>query len=89
MNSNFNLGERISETKIVRKVLRSSFQRFSPKVTVIEKSKDLDLIKIEDIEWLFQINEPTVFHSKKNKSTTLNIVHEVDYDTTEDDTLKD
>ena len=42
VNSTFNLGETIPEPKIVRKVLRSLSERFHAKITVIEKSKDID-----------------------------------------------
>ena len=36
MNSAFNLGETIPESKIVRKVLRSLSERFHTKITTIE-----------------------------------------------------
>lgn len=38
VNSSFNLGERIPEPKIFRKILRSLPERFSPKVTAIKES---------------------------------------------------
>ena len=44
VNSVFNLGEQILETKIVRKILRSLPKRFHTKITAIEESKDLDSI---------------------------------------------
>lgn len=50
LNSSFNLGERIPEHKIVvKKVMRSLPQRFRPKFIVIEESKDLDEMKIEEL----------------------------------------
>ncbi|XP_022873537.1 uncharacterized protein LOC111392418 [Olea europaea var. sylvestris] len=45
VNSSFNLGKKIPEPKIVRKILRSLPERFRPKVTAIEESKDIDTIK--------------------------------------------
>ena len=39
VNSAFNLGETISEPKIVRKVLKSLLERFHAKITTIEESK--------------------------------------------------
>ena len=42
VNSAFNLGETIPEPKFVRKMLRSLSERFHTKITVIEKSKDID-----------------------------------------------
>ena len=44
VNSAFNLGETISEPKIVRKVLKSLSKRFHAKITAIAKSKDIDKI---------------------------------------------
>ena len=41
-----NLGEKIEDSKMVRKILRSLSKSFRGKVTTIEESKDLDEIKI-------------------------------------------
>lgn len=65
MNSSFNLGERIPEVKIVGKILRSLLERFRPKVTAIEKSKDLDSIKIEELVRSLQTRELTLAQPKK------------------------
>ena len=46
VNLVFNLGETIPEPKIVRKVLKSLPGRFHAKITVIEKSKDIDSIPL-------------------------------------------
>ena len=42
MNSTFNLGESIAESKIVRKILRSFLERFHAKIIAIEEAKDID-----------------------------------------------
>ena len=42
-----NLGEKIEDSKVVRKILRSLLESFRAKVTAIEESKDLDEIKIQ------------------------------------------
>ena len=42
VNSSFNLGEPIPNSKVVRKILRSLSKRFRAKVTAIEESKDVD-----------------------------------------------
>ena len=42
----FNLGEKTEDSKVVRKILRSLPKSFHAKVTAIEKSKDLDEIKV-------------------------------------------
>ena len=49
VNSAFNLGETISEPKIVRKVLRSLPERFHAKITAIEESKDIDKIPLTEL----------------------------------------
>ena len=42
VNSAFNLGEFIAESKIVRKILRSLLERFHAKITTIEEVRDID-----------------------------------------------
>ena len=49
VNSAFNLGETILESKIVRKVLRSLPKRFHAKITAIEESKDIDKIPFTEL----------------------------------------
>ena len=46
VNSAFNLGEQIPESKIVRKVLRSLPERFHAKITTIEELKDIEKIPL-------------------------------------------
>ena len=45
----FNLGEKMDDSKIVRKILRSLPESFRAKVTAIEESKDLDDIKVQEL----------------------------------------
>ena len=49
VNSTFNLGESIVESKIVRKILRSLSERFHAKVTAIEEVKDIDEIPLIEL----------------------------------------
>ena len=49
VNSTFNLGERIPEPKIVRKVLRSLPERFHAKISAIEESNDIDKIPLIEL----------------------------------------
>ena len=42
----FNLGEKMEDSKVVRKILRSLLESFHAKVTAIEESKDIDEIKV-------------------------------------------
>ena len=44
-----NLGEKIEDANVVRKILRSLPESFRAKVTAIAKSKDLDEIKIQEL----------------------------------------
>ena len=47
--SKFNLGEKMGDSKIVRKILRSLPESFHVKVTAIEESKDIDDIKVQEL----------------------------------------
>jgi len=49
MKSAFNLGEQISEPKIVRTILRSLPERFHAKIIAIEESKDIDSIPLTEL----------------------------------------
>ena len=49
VNFAFNLGERIAESKIVRKILRSLLERFHAKITAIEEVKDIDQIPLTEL----------------------------------------
>ena len=55
-----NLGEKIEESKVVRKILRSLPESFWAKVTVIEESKDLDEIKVQELIGSLQTYELTL-----------------------------
>ena len=44
-----NLGEKMKDSKVVRKILRSLLESFRAKVTTIEESKDLDEIKVQEL----------------------------------------
>jgi hypothetical protein len=45
-NSMINLGKKISDAKLIKKILRSLPERFRIKVTTIKKNKDLDEMKV-------------------------------------------
>ena len=53
----FNLGEKMEDSKVVRKTLRSFPKSFRAKVTAIEESKDLDEIKVQELIGSLQIYE--------------------------------
>ena len=74
MNSTFNLGETISESKIVRKVLRFLLERFHVKITAIEESKDIDKIPLTELVGNLQTYElglTRIGKSGKSKSMAL------------------
>jgi len=49
VNSRFNFGDKMEDTRIVRKILRSLPERFWPKITAVEKTKDFDTIHVEEL----------------------------------------
>ena len=74
VNSAFNLRETIPKPKIVRKVLRSLFERFHAKITTIEESKDLDKIPLTELVGNLQTYElglTRIGKSSKGKSMAL------------------
>ena len=74
VNSAFNLGETISEPKVVRKVLKSLPERFHAKITVIEESKDIDSIPLIELVGNLQTYElglTRIGKGSKSKSMAL------------------
>ena len=76
VNSSFNLGEQISPSKIVQKILRSLPERFQAKVTAIEESRDVDSMKVEDLVGSLQTFEANFCQPKSNKSIAFNSIKE-------------
>lgn len=72
LNSSFNLGGRILEPKIVRKIFRSLPEWFRHKITVIEKYKDIDSIKVEELVVIIQTYELTLAKPIKEKFLAFN-----------------
>ena len=76
VNSAFNLGETIPESKIVRKVLRSLLERFHAKITTIEESKDIDKIHLIELVGNLQTYElglTRIGKTGKGKSMALKV----------------
>ena len=74
VNSAFNLGETITEPKIVRKVFRFLLERFHAKITAIEESKDIDKIPLAELVGNLQTYELGLIRigkSSKGKSMAL------------------
>ena len=86
----FNLREKIEDSKVVRKILRSLPESFRAKVTVIEESKDLDEIKIQELIGSLQTYELGWPSHKLIKSLTLKTITErMDNSIEEDDVEKE
>ena len=74
VNLAFNLGETISEPKIVRKVLRFLLERFHAKIMTIEESKDINKIPLTELVGNLQTYElglTRIGKSGKSKSMAL------------------
>ena len=84
-NEAFALGEKISEKKLVRKVLRSLPRRFAYKVTAIEEAKDIQTMKLDELMGslrTFEMNLDENKGGKKEKSIAFQA--KVDSDDEED-----
>ena len=80
-----NLGEKIKDAKVVRKVLRSLPESFQTKVTVIEENKDLDKIKIQELVGSLQTYEFGLPSHKSSKSLALKTINERTSDSSDED----
>jgi hypothetical protein len=69
-NSMVSLGKRVSDVKLIKKILRSLPERFRIKVTSIKESKDLDSMKIEELVGSLQTYEYSLPPVKKAKGMT-------------------
>jgi hypothetical protein len=68
-----NLGKRVSDVKLIKKILKSLPERFKIKVTTIEESKDLDLMKIEELVGSLQTYEYSLPPVRKAKAIALKV----------------
>ena len=72
----FNLGEKTEDSKVVRKILQSLPESFHAKVIAIEKSKDLDEIKIQELIGSLQTYELSLPSQRKSKYLALETINE-------------
>jgi hypothetical protein len=70
-NSMINLGKKVYDTKLIRKVMRSLPERFKIKVIAIESCTDLNTKRIEELVGAIQTYEFSLRQPKKNKDLTL------------------
>jgi hypothetical protein len=90
--SSLNLGKKISNNKIVRKIMRSLPEKFRDKVTVIEVCQDLDTIKVEELVGSLKAYDLTFLRPKK-KNLALKIMRKEasdssDVETTDEENLE-
>ena len=85
MIAKLNFGEKIDDTKVVRKILRSLPENIQAKVTAIEESKDLDMIKIQELVGSLQTYELGLPLHKSSKSLTLKTINERISDSSDED----
>ena len=74
--SKLNSGEKMEDSKIVRKILRSLLESFHAKMTAIEESKGLDDIKVQELIGSLQTYELSLPTQRKRKSLTLKTINE-------------
>ena len=71
-NSSSDLGEKIPEVKLVRKILRFLPKRFDMKVTAIEEAQDIDSMKVDELMGSLQTYELAIGEkTEKKKSIAL------------------
>ena len=59
-NTSFALGEKISNGKLVRNILRSLPKRFAMKVTIIEEAQDISIMQVDELIGSLQTYEMTL-----------------------------
>ena len=84
-NKSFVLDEKIPETTLVRKIMRSLLDRFSSKVIAIKEAKDLDSMKVDNLMGSLRSFEITLKKINKDKPIALKIVHEEEHTSEKDD----
>ena len=80
-----NLGEKIEDAKVVRKILRSLPESFWVKVIAIKESKDLDEIKIQELIGSLQTYELGLPSHKSSKSLALKTINKRIGDSSDED----
>jgi hypothetical protein len=91
-NSMVSLGKRVSDVKLIKKILRSLLEHFRIKVTSIKESKELDSMKIEELVGSLQTYEYSLPPVKKAKgmafkTTKSRVSSDEDSDNEEEDEL--
>jgi hypothetical protein len=88
-NSMINLGKRVSNAKLIKKILRYLPEIFRIKVTTIEESKDLDIMKIEELVGSNLTYEFSLPPPRENKSIALKVAKEKSNDSFDKESAND
>lgn len=89
MNFKFNLSEKMKNSKDVRKIIRSFFERFHLNLITIEESKDLDKIKVEELVGSLKTYELSLLQTKRRKSIIKTMKEDYDDSSDEENCLND
>src|ERR1044072_6281995 len=73
-NASFALGEKMSEEKLVRKILRSLPKRFSMKVTTMEEAPYFSAMQVDELIGSLQTFEMTLNDKPDKKSKSIAFV---------------
>ena len=72
----FNFKEKTEDSKVVRKIFQSLPESYRAKMAVIEESKDLDEIKVQELIGSLQTYEFSLPKQRKSKSLALKTINE-------------
>src|ERR1044072_7815122 len=73
-NASGALGEKMSEEKLVRKILRSLPKRFAMKITAIEEAQDISTLKVEELIGSLMTFEMGISETVDKKSKSIALV---------------
>lgn len=85
-NTSFALGEKMSEEKLARKILRSLPKRFVMKVTTIEEAQYISNIKVDEPIGSLQTFEMTMNDRTEEKNKSITFVSKTEDDEDQCDT---
>ena len=76
VNESLAFGEKIPEFVLVRKLTRSLPEKFQSKNTAIEESKNLDIMKVEELMGSLYVFEMNLKQRKKKKTIAFKLTQE-------------
>ena len=85
--SMINLAKKVSETKLIRKVMRSLPKRFRMKTTTIESCIDLNTMRVEELVGALQTYEFSLPQPRKNKDLALRTLRKNSDELSDEDSL--